>query len=135
MIPLGLAVVPDVYSRYRSCSASIGSAGQSTLASAMRSWYQWSRPSTKSTSWPVRRTTTTSVIDGVASSAASTLTFSPDALPRRQPPSAVTATLASASLMRSMSESGENPPKTTEWAAPRRAQESMATGSSGIIGM
>ena len=47
----------------------------------MRSWYQWSRPSTMSTSWPVRRTTTTSVIDGVASSAASTLTFSPDGAP------------------------------------------------------
>ena len=32
-------------------------------------------------------------------------------------------------------ESGENPPKMTLWATPMRAQASMATGSSGIIGM
>ena len=35
----------------------------------------------------------------------------------------------------SMIESGENPPKITEWTAPMRAQASIATGSSGIIGM
>ncbi len=28
-----------------------------------------------------------------------------------------------------------NPPKTTEWTTPRRAQASMVTGSSGTIGM
>ena len=44
-------------------------------------------------------------------------------------------TLASASLTRSMIESGEKPPKITEWAAPMRVQASIATGSSGIIGM
>ena len=35
-----------MYSRNSSCSASIGSAGQSGSAAAIRSWYQWSRPST-----------------------------------------------------------------------------------------
>ena len=30
---------------------------------------------------------------------------------------------------------GLNPPNATEWGAPRRAQASMATGSSGTIGM
>jgi hypothetical protein len=44
-------------------------------------------------------------------------------------------TLHSASLIRSTSESGEKPPNTTEWGAPIRAHASMATGSSGIIGM
>ena len=44
-------------------------------------------------------------------------------------------TLASASLTRSVIESGEKPPKMHEWAAPMRVQASMATGSSGIIGM
>ena len=43
--------------------------------------------------------------------------------------------LHSASLMRSMSESGEKPPNTTEWGAPMRAHASIATGSSGTIGM
>ena len=42
---------------------------------------------------------------------------------------------ASASSHRSVMASGENPPKITEWATPMRAQASMATGSSGIIGM
>ena len=36
--------------------------------------------------------------------------------------------------MRSFSASGENPPKTTEWTAPMRAQASMATAASGIMG-
>ncbi len=72
---------------------------------------------------------------GVSASATSALALSGTAAPRRQPPSAVISTLASASLMRSARESEEKPPNTTEWAAPMRAQASMATGSSGIIGM
>ena len=43
--------------------------------------------------------------------------------------------LAVASLLRSAMASAENPPKTTEWTAPIRAQASMAMASSGIIGM
>ena len=68
----------------------------------------------------------------IASSAAG---LSGVALPRRQPPSAVIRTFASASLMRPARASAEKPPNTTVCAAPRRAQASMATGSSGIIGM
>ena len=52
-------------------------------------------------------------------------------MPRRQPPSAVIRTLAWASLIRSLSASAENPPKTTVWAAPSRAQASIATGQLG----
>ncbi len=43
--------------------------------------------------------------------------------------------LASASSIRLFSAVAENPPNTTEWIAPSRAQASMAIGSSGIIGM
>ena len=110
------------------------SGGQSASASCISSWYQWSRPSVNGTSSSVRRTTTTSVIVGVSAMASSELSFSGTALPRRQPPSAVISTLASASMMRPRSASAEKPPKTTEWGAPMRAQASMATGSSGIIG-
>ena len=100
----------------------------------MRSAYHWSRPSTQSTSTSVRLTTTTCSMVGVPSRATSALAFSGTAFPRRHPPSAVTSTLASASLILSRRASDENPPKTTEWAAPIRAQASIATGSSGIIG-
>src|SRR2546427_435273 len=66
MMPLGFAVVPEVYSRYSRSSASIFSGGHSAGAPAMRSWYQRSRPSVMSTSASVRRTTTTCSIEGVA---------------------------------------------------------------------
>ncbi|GAA3224641.1 hypothetical protein GCM10020256_33610 [Streptomyces thermocoprophilus] len=61
--------------------------------------------------------------------------FSADGLPRRQPPSAVMTTRASASWIRVASASAEKPPKTTECAAPIRAQASIAIAVSGIIGM
>jgi hypothetical protein len=37
--------------------------------------------------------------------------------------------------MRTLSASEENPPNTTEWMMPSRAQASSAIGSSGTIGM
>ena len=84
---------------------------------------------------PRRRTTRTCSTVGVSRSAASTAGLSSLGLPRRQPPSAVMTSLAWASLMRPASASALKPPKTTVWGAPRRAQASMAMGSSGIIGM
>ncbi len=45
----------------------------------------------------------------------------------------MTSTLHSASWIRWASESAENPPNTTEWTAPSRAQASIATGSSGTM--
>ena len=51
------------------------------------------------------------------------------------PQLAVTITVGSASSMRTASSAGAKPPKTTECTAPRRAQASMATTASGIIGM
>ena len=44
-------------------------------------------------------------------------------------------TWASQSRMRVLSASEEKPPNTTVWGAPSRAQASMATTVSGIIGM
>jgi len=54
--------------------------------------------------------------------------------PPRTPSSAVTTILHCESAMRPASESGEKPPNTTEWIAPMRAQASIATAASGIIG-
>ena len=85
--------------------------------------------------WTVRSTTTTWSTQGHSDTATSTLPFNATALPRRQPPSAVTTTLASASRIRSRSASGENPPNTTECTAPILVQASIATASSGTIGM
>ena len=101
----------------------------------MSSWYQWSRPSVIVTSVPVRRTTTVPVTVGHDESASSTLGLRAEGAPRRKPPSAVTTTLQPPSFTRSTIESGEKPPKITEWAAPMRVQASSATGSSGTISM
>ncbi len=71
----------------------------------------------------------------MSATARSACSFSRTTEPRRQPPSAVITTDAWASSMRSRRASGEKPPNTTEWTAPMRAQASMATGNSGIMGM
>ncbi len=90
--------------------------------------------SVHSTSWPVRFTTSTFLIDGDAATASSTAGLSAIGLPRRLPPSQVITRTASASSMRLRSASAENPPNTTEWTAPMRAHASIATAASGIIG-
>ena len=51
------------------------------------------------------------------------------------PQEAVTISFGRASSMRLASSWAAKPPKTTEWIAPSRAQASMATIASGIIGM
>jgi len=43
--------------------------------------------------------------------------------------------LGLASSMRAATSAGANPPKTTEWIAPIRAQASIAKTASGTIGM
>ena len=55
-------------------------------------------------------------------------------LPLRRAPSTVTSTLASETSMRSLTDSTEKPPNTTLCGAPMRAQASIATATSGIIG-
>ena len=78
------------------------------------------------TAAPVRRMTMTVFTPGHRSRASSTLAFSGTMRPPRSPSSAVTMTLESQSCTRPAMESGEKPPKITEWMAPMRAQASMA---------
>ena len=86
---------------------------------------------------PVRRTTTTvsTLVVSGRDSASSTFFFSGIFLLARTPSSAVITSLHCESAMRPASASGEKPPNTTEWIAPTRAQASIATVASGIIGM
>ena len=54
--------------------------------------------------------------------------------PLRRAPSTVIRALASENSIRSLTESAEKPPKTTLCGAPIRAQASIDTTTSGIIG-
>ena len=63
------------------------------------------------------------------------MSFSATTAPRRQAPSPVTSTFASASLMRSRSDWALNPPNTTECGAPIRAHASIVATVSGTIPM
>ena len=55
-------------------------------------------------------------------------------LPLRDAPSTVISAFASENSIRSRTASAEKPPKTTLCGAPMRAQASIATATSGIIG-
>ena len=55
-------------------------------------------------------------------------------LPLRRAPSTVISAFASENSIRSAPTPAEKPPKTTLWIAPMRAQASIATATSGIIG-
>ena len=76
--------------------------------------------------------TTNVVCTGMPTSSTCALTGA--VFPLRRAPSTVTSALASENSMRSRTDSGLKPPKTTLWGAPMRAQASMATTTSGIIG-
>ena len=71
----------------------------------------------------------------VSATASSVFSFIGAGLPRRNWPSEVIRSLASASSMRAFSAPGEKPPNTTLCIAPRRAHASIATAASGIIGI
>ncbi|MCY1425805.1 hypothetical protein D9M71_416030 [compost metagenome] len=107
-------------------SASIGSGGQSALASRRACWYLMSRPSTQFICTFLRSTTSTVLTFGQLCSALSTFCLSGTGRPPRTPSSAVITVRQSASRMRSRNESGEKPPNTTECTAPMRVQASMA---------
>ena len=107
-------------------------------APAMRSSHQWSRPSVMGVAppaSPVRRATTTCSIDGVSATAVSAFSFS--GTTRAAPPPAVGGDedLGLGVVDPVAQRVGEKPPNTTECGAPMRVQASMATGSSGIMGM
>ena len=65
---------------------------------------------------------------------ASTASLIGAVLPLRRAPSTVTSSFASLNSMRSLTDSALKPPKTTLCTAPMRAQASIATATSGIIG-
>ena len=71
---------------------------------------------------------------GQVFSASSAFAFSGTLRPPRRPSSAVISSSEAQSWMRLARLSGENPPNTTEWIAPIRAQASIATAASGTIG-
>ena len=116
------------------CSLSWATASCWSLAESTTSCHQTSRSSFHATSSLVRCTTRTFSTVLSPSTAASTAGLSGAVLPRRNWPSAVMTSLASASAMRVRRASAEKPPNTTEWGAPIRAQASMAATASGIIG-
>ena len=64
----------------------------------------------------------------------STLCLTAAVLPLRAAPSTVMSAFASENSIRSRTDSAEKPPNTTLWIAPMRAQASIATATSGIIG-
>ena len=83
---------------------------------------------------PLLRTTT--IFSSVSRSpiTSSTRSFTGAVLPLRAAPSTVISTFASENSIRSRTASAEKPPNTTLWGAPMRAQASIATTTSGIIG-
>ncbi len=80
------------------------------------------------------RTTITVSIEGTSSRKSSTADLISAVLPLRRALLVVISALASENSIRSLTESGEKPPKTRLCGAPMRAQASMATTTSGIIG-
>jgi hypothetical protein len=66
--------------------------------------------------------------------ASSTACLTGAVLPRRRAPSAVMSAVACDTSIRSRTADGAKPPNTTLCGAPIRAQASMATTTSGIIG-
>src|SRR5450756_2440125 len=118
------------------CSASTGTGGQSAVmsAAAISSWYQTSRPSVMGTSPSTRLTTMTLSTVVSPLTATSALVLEGVVLAPRWPLSAQMRTLAPQSSMRDLSASALKPPNTTMWMAPMRAQASMTTGSSAIMG-
>jgi hypothetical protein len=79
-------------------------------------------------------TTKTVSIDGTSGRISSTVALTGAVLPFRRAPSVVTSTFARETSMRSFTDSGEKPPKTTLCGAPSRAHASIATTTSGIMG-
>ena len=98
--------------------------------------YQRSRGICMGTAAPVLRNTSTVetvVVPGIAK-ASSMVDLSGMRLPPRRASSAVMTSVLPQSAMRSATACGAKPPNTTECTAPMRAQASMATAASGIIG-
>uniref|UniRef100_A0A6J5ZM70 Unannotated protein n=1 Tax=freshwater metagenome TaxID=449393 RepID=A0A6J5ZM70_9ZZZZ len=116
------------------CSLSNASGGQIGSAAASASSQITSRPSVISNGVPAWRTTKIVSSESMWSSAPSTSLLIGVVLPLRAAPSTVISAFACENSIRSRTESTLKPPKTTLCGAPMRAQASIATTTSGIIG-
>jgi hypothetical protein len=83
---------------------------------------------------PVWRTTTMCSSDSRPPITTSTAALTGAVFPLRRAPSTVISTFAFETSIRSFTASGANPPNTTLCGAPIRAQASIETTTSGIIG-
>ena len=116
-------------------SESIGSGSHEDDTSVIRSSYQRSLPSFQFILLPVLLTTIVCFTFGQSFNALSTFDLRGTIFPPRIPSSAVITISQLASRILSFKDSGENPPKTTEWIAPILVQASIAKAASGIIGI
>ena len=104
-------------------------------AFAISSCHQWSRPEVMLTAPSPRLNTMTLLMVGQSLRASSMMAFRGMIVPARNPTSAVMTATLSESWIRLLMDSAENPPKTTEWMAPMRAQAKRATAASGTMGI
>ncbi|MCY1241769.1 hypothetical protein D9M72_546900 [compost metagenome] len=123
----------------RGVSASNASGSCTSEACPTASCHQTSRPSAMGTvaSWSagvVRLTTSTCSMALSPATAASALSLTGTATPRRNWPSVVTRSLARVSSTRNFRASAENPPNTREWMAPMRATARVMMTVSGMTG-
>ena len=111
------------------CSALTHSGSQVVDSLAVTSCIQESRPAVIGMLPPVRLYTMTFLIfsHSPSASASSTITLRGKDLPPRNCSSAVITAHAPTSTIRSCKDLAENPPNTTEWIAPIRAQACIAT--------
>ena len=119
----------------RGSSEFIGSGSHKEDTFFTRSSYQWSLSSFQFILLPVLLTTIVFLTSGHWFNALSTFDLRGTTFPPRIPSSAVITISQSASRILSFKDSGENPPKTTEWIAPILVQASIAKAASGIIGI
>mmetsp|Transcript_5521 Transcript_5521/g.16323 ORF Transcript_5521/g.16323 Transcript_5521/m.16323 type:complete len:212 (+) Transcript_5521:1103-1738(+) len=145
MMPLGVPVDPEVYRMKSGCSAPTQRGSHSGFFVGIRSFHSTSRLISYSmgiTSCP-RRSSTIMLrtinggipFSGAILQASFAMSYRLIGLLPRMTPSQVMTTNARASTRRSASALAEKPPKTTVCTAPIRAHASIASGSSGTMGM
>ena len=135
--PLGLPVVPDVYSRMAGDDAGIGTVSSVSGRPAVSAAQSWSRPGCigVATRSPSRRHTTTCCTDGTAASASSSTAFIGTGAPRRQVPSAQITALAGPSLSRATNGCGPKPLNSGITTAPSLSTAKKPMKVSGRLGM
>ena len=133
--PLGFPVEPEVYKINNGSSESMGSGSHVVAIPLDISSYHTSRESFHGILPTVLLITRVFLTSGHFSNASSTFDLSGTTLPPLNPSSAVITISQLASRILSFSDSGENPPKTTEWIAPILVQASIANAASKIIGI